>query len=377
MTQPPFPDHATSPGHRRQAIMRILDANANRAAEGLRAMEETARFVLDASSMTQQLKSLRHDFASALLRLPRSECLAARDSGQDVGTTVSTESEQQRTTATQIVAAAAGRTQQAMRCLEEYGKIVDVTFAGEIEQLRYRCYDVCARLEQVCLGGSDRFHRLQQARLYALVDACASEAAMIQRMVSLADAGVDIIQLRDSNVDDRTLFTRAVAGANAAKDLGVLWIINDRADIAAASGADGVHVGQDELPVAQVRRIVGADAIIGLSTHDIDQVHDAIASTADYIGCGPVFPGNTKKFDAYPGCDLLRQVTDVSCDPLTPVAFAIGGIIPSNVSEVVAAGFGRVAVTGALCVGSESQAAGELLAQLRSVTLSSSEELVS
>lgn len=368
MTSTPPPDRD------RPAIMRILDANANRASEGLRAMEETARFVLNARSLTQQLKGLRHGLAVTLERLPRAELLNARNASGDVGTTVSTDQEQYRVSVTHIVAAAAGRTQQAMRCLEEYGKTIDATFAAEIEQFRYRCYDICAQLEKACLSGSDRLSRLQRARLYALIDAGGSESQMLERIRCLSNAGVDCIQLRDSAVGDRTLFARAVAGSRLTRELGVLWIINDRADIAAASCADGVHVGQDELPVEQVRRIVGDDAIVGLSTHHMDQVRDAVRSTADYIGCGPVFPGSTKRFDDFPGCEFLRQVTqEMTNDPTSEsnlVAFAIGGITPANVTNVVASGFGRIAVTAALREGCEADAASVLLSSLQQIPLS-------
>ncbi|TWU10644.1 Thiamine-phosphate synthase [Allorhodopirellula heiligendammensis] len=337
-------------------------------------MEETARFILNASSLTQQLKSLRHRFAASMERLPRKELLEARNSGLDVGTAASTQREQQRGSVTQIVAAAAGRTQQAMRCLEEYGKLIDVTFATEVEQLRYQCYDICSRLEQLCLGSRDRLNRLQNARLYCLMDTCASERKMLDRIRSLAAAGVDIIQLRESSVDDRTLWKRAAAGTHLARELGVLWIINDRADIAAAADADGVHVGQDELPVSQVRRIVGAEKLIGLSTHNIEQVRDAVRSTADYIGCGPVFPGTTKSFDEFPGCGFLQEIVselnDVNGPPPTLAAFAIGGITPANAARVAAVGFGRVAVTSALSEGCESSNAAALRRCLQHVPLS-------
>lgn len=336
-------------------------------------MEETARFVLNARSVTEQLKSLRHRLTATLERLPRIELLRARNSGLDVGTSISIGREQYRGSVSHIVAAAAGRTQQAMRCLEEYGKIIDATFAAEMEQIRYRCYDACSHLEQICRGGHERCNRLQRARLYALMDTGPSEPNMIERIRSLANAGVDIIQLRDAKVDDRTLYRRACAGAKIARELGVLWIINDRADIAAASGADGVHVGQDELPVEQVRQIVGADAIIGLSTHNIDQVRDAVVSTADYLGCGPVFPGITKQFGEFPGCDFLREVAregikPQSERPLIP-AFAIGGITSDNVQNVVDAGFGRIAVTAALRPGCENDQAATLLRCLHLVPL--------
>ncbi|MCM2372506.1 thiamine phosphate synthase [Aporhodopirellula aestuarii] len=356
-----------------KACMRILDANANRAAEGLRTLEESARFVLCAHALTADLKSLRHDLTNAMSRLSRVELLRARDTGRDVGTTTTTPGEQSRTDIVSIVSAATGRTQQALRCLEEYGKTIDGVFAASVEQIRYRCYDVFASLELVFMAGNRRHARLHDARLYALIDASENEQAMIERIRLLADAGVDILQLRDRHVDDRTLYQRASVGSCVARENDVLWIVNDRADIAAASSADGVHVGQEELPVAEVRRIVGADAIVGLSTHDIHQVREAFASTADYIGCGPVFPGQTKQFEHFPGCEFLREVATETSNAqhfaqVRP-AFAIGGIGPSNVCDVVETGFGRIAVTGALSGSSARENAAVLRTTLETVAL--------
>lgn len=332
--------------HERSARFRILDANGNRAAEGLRTLEETARFSLSALSLCSRLKRLRHDLTSAMSRLPRIELLRARDTPGDVGTSVTTTSERFRTDQASIVAAASSRVTQALRCLEEHGKAIDVEFAALIEAIRYQAYDACSSLEQICLtGGNQRLHRIQSARLYALVDGDESEDGLAAKIRRLADQSVDVVQLRDARLDDRTLYHRAVAGAAAARDSGVLFIVNDRADLAVASGADGVHVGQEELPVEQVRRIVGPTALIGLSTHDLEQVCQAVDSTADYIGCGPVFPGKTKAFDQYPGCEFLKQVAG---QRIAIPAFAIGGIRAANIDQVVATGFRRIAVTAAL-----------------------------
>lgn len=330
--------------------MRVLDANANRAGEGFRTLEETARFLLNSRELQSLLKTLRHDLASAMTRLPRTQLLSSRDTPGDVGTSTTTTSEQQRANPADLVAAASTRCQQALRCLEEYGKLINVDFASDIEAIRYRAYDSMAKLELACRSEHRRMERLHRARLYALIDAGESESAMVDRIAVLARCGVEIIQLRDSKLDDRTLFHRACAGAKTARELGVLWIINDRSDIAAASDADGVHVGQEELPVDQVRSIVGNERLIGLSTHNLAQVRDAALSTADYIGCGPTFPGKTKQFDEFAGCEFLRSVHDELKKPNATrlPAFAIGGITDENIHQVAATGFQRVAVTGAL-----------------------------
>ncbi len=298
--------------------------------------------------MTAQLKSLRHDLAAAVNRFPRNSLLRARDTGGDVGTEIREPSEYVRADLSGIVAAAASRTQQSLRVLEEYGKTIDASVAAELEQIRYRCYTLSAdlelRLPQFDRREHDRRQRLSQSSLYVLIDAGADEQVFTKMVTQLVQAGVDVLQLRDRIVDDRTLLSRARLGTEIAREFGKLFIMNDRADLAVAADTDGVHVGQDELPVAETRQIVGPGRLIGVSTHSIGQAHDAVADRADYIGCGPVFAGRTKTFESYVGTDFLKEVAGEIEIP----AFAIGGIDASNVNQVVAAGFHRIAVTGAV-----------------------------
>jgi thiamine-phosphate pyrophosphorylase len=338
-----------------QATYRILDACTNRAGEGLRTLEEYARFVLDDAGLTAAVKSLRHDLTAAIGRLPRQMLLQARDSIGDVGAQLSEPSEYNRANLTHVVAAAASRTQQSFRVLEEYGKTVDADVAAALEQLRYRCYTVCRDLE-VKLSHHTRHELLAASRLYVLIDAGSDDDDFVARVRTLAAAGVDIIQLRDRRHDDRTLFHRAKIGATVANESGALFIVNDRADIAVAAEADGVHVGQDELPASEARKIVGTQRLVGVSTHSIDQVHAAIKAGADYIGCGPVFPSNTKSFDHYVGTDFLNEVHGVTSNHPLP-AFAIGGISVEHLPAVLATGFHRIAVTAAVAGATDPAAA--------------------
>lgn len=121
-------------------------------------------------------------------------------------------------------------------------------------------------------------------------------------------------------------------------------IVNDRADLAVAVDADGVHLGQEDLNVSDARRIVGAAKMIGVSTHSIEQARRAVLDGANYIGVGPVFPSTTKNFDAYVGLELLSTVAN----EVTLPSFAIGGVNLENVDEVLSAGFARVAVSAAV-----------------------------
>lgn len=323
------------------AIHRILDASANRASEGLRTMEEYARFALDDAALSTAFKKARHDLAAGLGRISRIDLLSARDSVGDVGTEIREATEYIRVTAADVIAAAASRTAQSLRVIEEYGKTIDGELAAEIERVRYAVYTAAADLE-LKLSGYANLDRVAAASLYVLVDAGPDESAYRESIERLCVAGVDVIQLRDRSPDDRTLIDRARTGTEIARRHDVLFIMNDRADLALAAGTDGVHVGQEELPVAVARKILGPNRLIGLSTHSIEQARAAVAEGADYIGCGPVFAGRTKMFDAYVGPEFIAEVAREIHLP----AFAIGGIDLDNVDQVIAAGMRRVAVTG-------------------------------
>lgn len=321
------------------AVLRILDANQNRSREALRVIEEYLRFALDDAHLAELAKRLRHRLQEALAPLSRSEMLSARDTAGDVGTQITTASESQRSDAQDVVAAAFSRLQESLRSLEEYGKTVDGSMAAAIEGLRYDSYT----LEKAIGTTSRACERLAECRLYVLIDASAHEAAFAARVERLVTAGVDCLQLRDKHLNDRTLLARAKLLRKLTAGSGTLFIMNDRPDLALLSHADGVHVGQEELPVAEVRRIVGVDMLIGLSTHSIEQAREAVLAGADYIGVGPVFPSGTKAFEQFPGLDFVREVAQEIRLP----AFAIGGIDSQNVGQVVAAGLRRVAVGGA------------------------------
>ena len=172
-------------------------------------------------------------------------------------------------------------------------------------------------------------------------------------------AGVDVLQLRDKSLDARTLLARASLVRQITRGTGTLLIINDRADIAAACGADGVHLGQEDLPLHEARLIVGTGALIGVSTHSIEQARQAVLDGADYIGCGPTFPSATKEFDHFPGLPFLRQVAAETSLP----AFAIGGITLENLPQVVDTGMKRVAVASAVWSATDARAAALRIGQ--------------
>ena len=168
-----------------------------------------------------------------------------------------------------------------------------------------------------------------------------------------------MIQLRDKHLGDRELLARARLLRATTRETGTLCVINDRPDLAALAAADGVHVGQLDASVKDARRILGPEALVGVSTHSIEQARQAVLDGANYIGVGPTFPSCTKAFEQFPGVELLRAVAAEIRLP----AFAIGGICRENLAEVLAAGFTRVAVGAAVTSADDpARAVRELLA---------------
>jgi thiamine-phosphate pyrophosphorylase len=333
---------------------RILDANANRAREALRVVEDYCRFVLDDTFLSGELKRLRHDLTDALSQLSAEVLLQARDTQGDVGTTISTAREGQRHSLDEVVQANLKRLQEALRSLEEYGKLHGGEIGAQIEQLRYRSYT----LERALLLGADARRRLADARVYVLLTGSQCVAALDWTIRECAAGGVRVVQLREKQLNDRELLERARNVRRWTREAGVLFIMNDRPDIARLVEADGVHVGQDELPVREVRRIVGPDAIIGVSTHNLDQLRQAILDGASYVGVGPTFRSGTKDFADLAGLEYVRQAVAETSLP----AFVIGGVTLQNIGQAIAAGARRVAVSAAICQADEPQlVAAELM----------------
>jgi thiamine-phosphate pyrophosphorylase len=335
----------------RAAALRILDANLNRASEGLRVVEDYCRFALDDAFLTRSCKQLRHALAVEVSIAPGA-LAAARESSADVGAENKTPREGERRSLAHVATANWRRVQQALRVIEETLKLLRAPSARNVEKLRYEAYT----LDKACRLNSESRQRLAAARLYVLLAGGTSECAFAERAAELIAAGVHAIQLRDKRLDDRTLLSRArllrrvldeyepTAPTTHHSPLTTpLLILNDRPDLAVLARADGVHVGQDELSVHEVRQIVGPDMLIGVSTHAIEQARQAVLDGANYLGCGPTFPSITKEFDQFPGLTFLRQVAAEISLP----AFAIGGITLSNLPQVLETGIHRVAIGGA------------------------------
>jgi thiamine-phosphate pyrophosphorylase len=207
--------------------------------------------------------------------------------------------------------------------------------------------------------------RLVAARLYLVTPGNPPAGPLDEFLPRVLEAGVDIVQLRDKHLDARPLLELAAVVRRRTREFGALFFVNDRVDLAIAAEADGVHVGQQDLSVAEARRQMGAQALIGLSTHAPREILDAASSfsgesRADYIAVGPVYATPTKPGRPAVGPELLRFAAERAAQPF----FAIGGIDAGSLAEVLAAGARRIAVVRALTEAEDPGAAARHLSQV-------------
>ena len=334
---------------------RALDASANRAGEALRVIEDTLRFMLDDPFLTQQAKDLRHDLAALLARGDLQQRITGRDVTGDVGAGSRAAAALGRTAPLDLVAANAARAAQALRSLEECAGLVAPAAVGGFEQLRYRLYT----LERAAIGAARAADRLAGISLCVLVDGGEDEWRFAALVESLFAAGVHMIQLRDKTLSAPLLVARARAALEIARQRALeqgerpLVVVNDRADVAAAVGADGVHTGADDLPMPLVRRVIGPHALSGRTAHSLAEAEAAVLAGADYLGVGPCFPTTTKSFPSFAAPEFLRGVADTIGLP----AFAIGGITLERLPELHSLGIRRVAVASAITQAADPAAA--------------------
>jgi thiamine-phosphate pyrophosphorylase len=293
-------------------------------------MEDYARFVLDDPGVVGQAKTLRHDLAAAIESHDLAAAIRCRDITGDVGRDVPAEREYERQGTGSVAAAAGKRLSEALRVIEEYGKTIDQGFARAVEQLRYRGYELERQLA-IRIDAAQRFGRV---RLYVLITEELCHGEWLATARAAIDGGADALQLREKNLPDRELADRARQLAELCRQRGSLCLVNDRPDIAVAAGADGVHLGQDDMSVRDARRIVGPGRIVGVSTHDLGQFTAAVGQSPDYIALGPMFATQTKPQDHIAGPGKLGEALRLTSLPVV----AIGGIDVDNLNLVLATG---------------------------------------
>ena len=334
-----------------QAVYRILDANLDRAREGLRIIEEWCRFGLNNPDLTEECKKIRQELA----QLHTAEIRQARNTPEDVGTDLSHPQEENRANIEALLQANLCRVQEALRVLEEYGKLYQIQLGAICKQLRYRVYT----LESYLLN-RNRLQLLEHSHLYLVTSATEDLLDVVDEALK---GGLTLVQYRDKEADDQVRLAQAAELCQLCHQYGALFIVNDRVDLALAVDADGVHLGQQDIPLALAREVLGFQKIVGRSTTNPEEMAAAIAEGADYIGVGPVYATPTKPDKQPAGLEYVKYAANKCPIPW----YAIGGISVSNLPEVLNAGATRVAVVRAIMqTDSPNSVVRHFIAQLKS-----------
>ena len=336
-------------------MLRLIDANLNRMSEGLRTLEDVARFLLNDATLSAKLKSLRHGLAIEDDSLKRN-LLSARDSADDVGAFAEAEGEAQRQDLPSIVTANARRVEESLRVLEEFAKLPEIMLdSAKLKQARFALYEIERELTAKILRRQKSI-----AGLYVIIDPDVlmgrGEVEVAQKAIS---GGAKAIQLRDKNHNKGEILSKARELKALCAQSDVLFIVNDYLDIAIASGADGLHLGQEDLPVSTARQLLPIDRIIGCSTKTIAAALQAQTDGADYVAVGSMYPTASKTDTHVVGLETLRQIREAISIPIV----AIGGIDAKNAAEVMAAGADSIAVISAVLGAADVEKAARQIAQ--------------
>ena len=330
--------------------LRMIDANLNRSSEGLRVLEDVARFLLNDAELSQRLKALRHDLAQETKSLGTG-LLSQRDSERDVGRPDSSRKKTLNMEATSLqgmsdlVTANAKRVGESLRVMEELAKLPEISpilNSARFEQARFALYTLERDLASKILR-RDKIARTPG--LYVILDRqFLTGRDELDIASQIIHGGARVIQLRDKQSKKGELLPIAQKLKELCSKSDVLFIVNDYLDLAIAVDADGIHIGQEDLPLPVLRRELPIDKVVGCSVTTLSQATKAQAEGADYIAVGSIFPTTTKKGVTVVGVDTLKELKRTVSTPLV----AIGGINRDNIGGVVAAGADAIAVISAV-----------------------------
>ena len=344
-------------------IYRIIDANINRASEALRVIEDWSRFAKNNAFISNKLKIIRHSLNTHFSSL--NNLIQNRESINDVGRNFT--NSLSKNSIKDIIRANCKRAEEALRVLAEYGQLLNID-TKNLEENRYEIYNIEKELLK-----NEKLLRLNNATLYLVTNRKAttgylSDIDFLKIIEKAIEGGVDIIQLREKEEKESKILDLAKEIKKLIVNTEILFIINDRLDIALACDSDGVHLGQDDMPIEKARKITPDGFIIGLSTHNLEQGQRAYHGTPlqpDYIGIGPVFQTPTKPDYKAVGLEYVKwasnNITDIPW-------FAIGGIDNTNIDKVVDAGAKRVAIVRAIMNAKEPLKATKQLVEMLEVT---------
>jgi len=325
-----------------RSAYRIIDANFNRGREALRVIEEYCRFTLNSSVLSERSKQMRHQLCSLIARLDEGRLITSRDTVGDVGVDIKIDEQLVRGDLEDCLRAACKRLTEALRAIAEVVQSVDIFVSDGIEKLRYAVYT----LEKDIVLSAIPSEKFKKVRLYIIIT-----STLPLQIISLAEkcarGGADCIQLRFKDIEDRKLYMVGREFVEICRSYNVLSIINDRIDIAVVSGADGVHLGWNDLSVEKARQLELQPLIIGKTTHSIDQIEQIRQSIPTYVSLGPVYPTSTKPNLKAVGLDYvtagIKHLKDTGIHHV-----AVGGITVDTVEDVMKAGATTIAVCSAV-----------------------------
>jgi thiamine-phosphate pyrophosphorylase len=325
-----------------RSAYRIIDANFNRAREAIRVIEEFCRFALNSGPLAARAKQMRHELCNCINKLDAALLICARDTLGDVGVGKTVTNQLQRNNLNDCLTAGCKRLTEALRALSEATQTVNTSMAQVIERLRYDAYT----LEKDIFIFSNTVEKFKHIRLYVIISS--NLPAEVFSLTRYCIAGMaDCIQLRAKDIDDDAFFALAGEFVSLCKKANVISIINDRVDIAVACNADGVHLGQNDLPIEQAKKLELTPLIIGKSTHSLDQLRDACKEYPTYVALGPVFATSTKPNVPAAGLDYVKNALEILAD--TGICHvAVGGINLSNIEQVLKSGAVTIAVCSAV-----------------------------
>jgi len=344
--------------------LRIIDASLNRLGEGLRFLEEIARLLLDDAALTGRLKALRHELVISDYSFQK-QLIQFRNADSDVGADMEVPGEEKSKELGVLLVANARRVQESLRTLEELAKVPGSPPELDTDRFRQARFSLYT-IEQELLSRVLRQDRLKQLTgLYVIID---TQMLQGRRHLDLAaqaiKGGAGTVQLRDKVSSRKQILSVARQLKELCAEHSVLFIVNDYLDIALAADADGLHLGQDDLPVETARRLLPIDKIVGCSTTSTGQAVAAQSAGADYVAVGAIYPTSSKVSTTTPakvvGLDMLRKVKEAVSVPVV----AIGGINRDNAAEVIDAGADAVAVISAVMGAESPEEASRMIAEV-------------
>ncbi len=317
-------------------IYQIIDANLDRAREGLRVLEDWARFGLGKETYVEKIKNFRQILGKNHLDVYKQ----SRNHIEDKCKGFTHREQFNRKTSEQIISSNSARVQEALRVIEEFSRLQNHELSKIASEIRYEIYTIetdllsyskCKKLEEI----------LKENDLYVITD---QKDNLLEIIEEILIAGVRIIQHRFKKGTDQDHLREAIQIKNLCKRYNSLFIINDRLDIALASNADGIHLGQDDLDLKTARKLLGYSKIVGISANNAIDISNALKDGCDYLGIGPVFETTTKKNKIPLGIENIKTLTK----DLNIPWFAIGGIKSNNISYLKRNGFKKVALVSEL-----------------------------